>query len=239
MKCSRKQPLAIATSFALVAGFFCSSALADDLAPPPWRGAGPYWTYSEWLFPDPNSMPPADFTLNVGDGVPPSGVSQPTATILGMRWDPGTPDTGGGWMTIDPGIPGLIQLEIPNWIDTEPIKHIRVQLTYINDGNNDPFIDSISGQDGIDPVLGVPEGPPVFTELEPFIHWHWYQDWTMRPNPDWEIIQIVVPGDIFLHQIVVDTLSIPEPASFVLLAIGMAALSFRRGVSVVARPRTH
>lgn len=232
MKQSRKHRLLMPTVLALAVSLG-HTARADDLAPPPWRGAGPYSTLSMWEFYTAANPAPADFAGPVGDGVPPSGNNWPMATMSDMSWA----NSNGGWFfdPIDPtATHGTITLEIPNWIDQEPIKYIRVQMNYLGHPPHHapvPEVSGIFGEDHATPgtLHGTPDGPPVYTVLDQFdTDWHWYQDWTIQPNPDWEIIEIVVPGDIFVYEVVVDTLSIPEPASLSLLALGGLALLRRR-----------
>lgn len=193
-------------------------AAAEDLNPPPWRG-DPLTTAAEWEFltnttslnPDGN-----DVTLVTGDGL--LG-TDPVATIIGnMTWDPF--DGDGAWISTGlPGEFGYIELIIPNWIDDEPVKYLQIQMT-VQPGGGTPFVDTIVPADSAEPIAGVfltnviqvpilgPNGLEQRTEY-----------WEIYPNPDSEVITIAVPTDSLVDEIVVDTLSVPEPSSFV-LAIG-------------------
>jgi len=50
--------------------------------------------------------------------------------------------------------------------------------------------------------------------------------WDMYPNPPWEEFRLLVFGGGEIDQIVVDTISIPEPSSLVLGGIGLVSLVF-------------
>ena len=114
----RLQSVLAAASLALAAIVsLVSTTLADDFAPPPWRG-GPNYTIQGWEFldaGDPIPAPPGGFSKVADDpGVPQvwgngpvpfvtpipgigSSTPVPLATCTdGMTWDPGA-DGDGGW----------------------------------------------------------------------------------------------------------------------------------------------
>ena len=114
-------------------------------------------------------------------------------------------------------------LWIPNWIDNELTKFLRIQFTY--DGAP-PLIGAfgpIVGGFGSDPLTTVPGIPsaPVFVDAR-----HYYQDWTILPNPHWERIVFPIPEGTRIDEIVVDTISftIPEPSSALLLVLAVAGM---------------
>ncbi len=206
---------------------FTGAATAHDLEPPAWRDlTHPYYTLSEWQFSTPLNPAPAENTPCLGNGVPPSGFTSPVAIMgPGMQYNP----LIGGWYPIDPS-GGNITLEVNNWIDYEPYKIIRVQMTYFGDPSAQPDIINVFGDDhATGPATAVPVGPAQWYSIDQWdTEWHWWQDWEMIPNPDWEVIQIFVPRDTLVHQIVVDTISAPEPATAgLLLCGGLAALRRR------------
>lgn len=218
---------------ALAATAMGSQAMADDLFPPPWRG-GPLSTLAEWEFFGPLNPIPPDGALPVivGDGMGPGVV--PLATMSGaIAWFPSF-DGDGAWLgTGPPGIDGYIDLLIPNWIDQEPLKIIQVQMTIQPQGGNPPrpHVESISASDplGIDSVVRMSVVERLIDPLN-FI-FHRTEIWKIRPNPDWEQIRIAVPADSYVDQIVVDTISIPEPASMALVLVAVAGLAVHRRAS--------
>lgn len=206
------------------------AVMADDLQPPPWRG-GQYSTVAEWEFLGPLPVTPPDGAIPpvVGDGG-----GAPTATILGpMTWDPY--DGDGAWIGSGPTPAdfGIIDLYIPNWIDLLPVKFIRVQMTVQNSGM--PGAVHVAGITASDPqgitgvqFVGATETliPGTLGQLV-----HRVEDWRIFPNPDFENIRIIVPTDTLVDQIVVDTISIPEPATIGLLTLAGATLLRRRRVA--------
>ncbi|MEX2169874.1 MAG: hypothetical protein WD851_11235 [Pirellulales bacterium] len=213
---------------------------ADDLLPPPWRGQ-PLTTLTEWEFASAANPTPPDGTIPsvIGDG----GGGGPLASIFGLvQWDPF--DGDGAWIgTGTPTtLPGQIILDLPNWIDTEPLKLIQIQMTvqrYIRqntDGTTELITPHVASIDAFDPtgptssmlLQVLPElivdplnGTFLRTEL-----------WKIQPNPDYERIVLNVPVDTLIDQLVIDTISrVPEPAAVIQVAIvvmGIAAATCLR-----------
>jgi len=189
-----------------------SSTLADDLQPPTWRG-GPLSTVAEWDFLTPGAGPP-DGTSVVAVVGNSGGI--PTASqSAGITWS--VFDGTGAW-TGDAGTNGgSIDFSIPNWIDTEPWKLIWIQMTYqpgpviggpsvTNIVANDP-----QGISGIQ-FLGANEFP-IIGNLSMIQR---IEQWQIFPNPDNERITIFIPPTVALSQVVIDTISVPEPSSLTL-----------------------
>lgn len=195
---------------------FTANAAADDFAPPPWDRAHPHAVTAEWEFFAPvNPLGPDGPLTNVG--AKGSGSVASSATIVGtggLGW--GIGDGDGGWFFPDGG---SIRITLDNVIDTEPVKHLWLQVTHTPGLAIavDPlfaFNASATGSTPTPPVM-VPHGP-----TSTFFHWD------MFPNPPWEEFTVLVFGTGEVDQVLVDTISIPEPSSFVLGAIGLLTLVF-------------
>lgn len=213
-----------------------SAALADNLKPAPWQdlvNPHPFSTYSEWVFDSAVNPRDADTVVNVGDG----SATFPRADMFDMVFEPNF--LNGAWFpdgtlppSSDPADWAAIQLTIPNWIDDEPLKRIRVQITFhAAEDMGEPFampeILGISGMEGSQLVSGFPVIPEPEVELLDSLDgiWHMYDDWNMTPNPDFEQIYIGIPQDVGVLQIVTDTISIPEPSTVALALFGSLAIA--------------
>jgi hypothetical protein len=208
-----------------------SAALADDIAPPTWRG-DPGSTFQEW-----------DFLTNANPASPEPGTlsnpyGSPTATIsLGSyasgyydEYPPGNRlgawDVGRGTDPNDPNSIGRITLWVPNTGLDEPEtwKDIVVQVTYYKDIQQAPIVDVVGGTQVGDTVSQLVESVPMWGQ--------WWCDittWRIEPNPTEETI--LITGDFMgsmIDQVVVDTVCVPEPASLALLGLGGVALLARR-----------
>jgi len=189
----------------------CSaSATPDDLNPPGYRCAN-CATSAEWDFesaqpllniqPDGTSVPlkTGDFAPFLNAAFPASG-PYPSGSAFG-----GCILAGGG---ISGGTDGCqLAFNVPNCIDEEPEKRLRLQVTYLGP---DPTTDMFG-------FLGVP-GSSLLVE-EDFVAQvadtsfkirpckYFYQDWQFFPNPDWEQVVLNIPAATTIKQVVIDTIS--------------------------------
>ena len=206
---------ALALGIALVAR---GDARADDLFPPPWRGA-PRTTVAEWDFITPSSgVPDGTLPAVVGDG---GGVPFMTPTP-GISWDP---VFNGSWIG---NTGGTMQFYIPNWIDNEPWKDFWIQITYQPNPQLPP--PTVSNLVGFHPNGSGPVQQTLVFDIpiDPLNNlWHRTEVWRMFPNPFFENFDIFVAPDVLVTQVVVDTWSVPEPSAFLLAGIGVALLGVR------------
>jgi hypothetical protein len=137
----------------------------------------------------------------------------------GLGW--GIGDGDGGWFFPDGGD---IHFRVDNVIDNEPVKHIWLQVTHTPGLGLavDPLTGFNFATTGSFPgaVSMIPHGPTSTIFY-----------WDMFPNPPWEDFRLLVFGGGEIDQIVVDTISIPEPSSVVLCGIGLLS------VAMIARRR--
>ncbi len=187
--------------------FYHSVLRADDINPADWRGEDSSMTY-EFV----------DLDLGLGGGSYGLSVTDPIGPYeLSDQFQEGHD------LYLDEG--GLT-IGLSNYIDDEPIKDIRVQITYSGD---EPYVESIEGWNGFDQVYG---NQVTYHADDPWnveADGYFYVDWIMEPNPDYELIYIQhdYPQTTYL-QIVIDTWShgneVPEPSLGLLLGISLIAL---------------
>jgi hypothetical protein len=189
-------------------------ASADDLLPPPWRGAVDT-TFQQWTFPN----------GNVDDVPPDAGFSNPFGTpeleVIGQAtW------ANGAWTLAPGGIPGRLQFFVHNSPHLDLIKEVWLQVTF--SGVAPPDI-GVSGAEGQGPfTLGGSQSQPG-TNPDTIV---FRTSWTLNSCPAAEFITLRPPlggGTVVVHQAVIDTRCIPEPSAALLLTmLTLPALTARR-----------
>ena len=208
----KRLPTLVMTAVALTC-LVASPVKAHDWNPAPWRGE-PLGAFFHWFQMEGEMV--LEWTTFDDDNPDTYLYEQVTPSLT-------TED-----FLIDPALPAQrTTLTLPNFVDEEPYKFLRIQLTW--DGLEAPFIENITGFENGDEYTG----EHVFSSpISPFTQpdgGYQYHDWVIEPNPDWETISIVHGMDTHLTQIAVDTIStIPEPASLAMLATGALLLARRR-----------
>lgn len=182
---------------------FVIPAFADDLTPPPWRGA-PHSDFQHWMFTQPTNPFP-ELWHN------PYGTPQMTSTG-GATWLP-TFEGREGVYCLPPN--STMSWHIPDEIDPTMIKLIRIQFTYFLPGG------------GVLPPLGNPTDVG-YTPL-PGGWTHMRIDY-QEPCQPFDVLLISGNEPIYLDQLVVDAICVPEPGAIAGLmgAVGMLALKRRR-----------
>ncbi|MGA2799527.1 MAG: PEP-CTERM sorting domain-containing protein [Thermoguttaceae bacterium] len=241
--CCNKSILFIGVGLALL--IFAQSAVADDISPPSWRGQ-PGTTREQWEFTTDNArngVAPDNY-FN------PFGV--PSLTMHPDVWPPAPDPYGFDWTNSFLGRQGVYSLSgsfditIPNAPIPNDTKKIWLQMTWYeqfpinigdymgNKGDSNPDY----GPTGIYISSSTP--PPLSTTatlisdtlVQPPVHdpWscednNWHQsviELTMSLNPSVETIHVRAP--IYVDEVVVDTICIPEPSALILLCMGTLSL---------------
>jgi hypothetical protein len=189
-----------------------NTAWADDFNAPDWRG-DPRTTYQRWEFGTSSTTPaPDDYTNTLG---------VPTLTVTGefpyTAHQASYEGATGVWKFED-----YIQIEIANFNEEYDLKRIWIQLTYLAATGTAPLILT-------EPTYSernIVEGPTPSGN-----YYHIAYEILIEPNPTSETIYIQ-PADctLYLDEVVIDTICIPEPATICLLGFGaLALLRKRRG----------
>jgi len=237
----------LVTSLALL--LFSGASVADDFLGPQgvaFRG-DPLTAFAGWEFAiDPGQLPAPqgwNFILpDVGEGYVGwthgetlytgfGGTHADAGAASEWQWqltDAGGSDDGVLIPTPTQGAASLIAFNVANWVDRMPLKNIVVQITYW--GDVAPAVVYVTGQE----LAGTPgeyEVNGFHNPIMPPFRWdgnHIAEFWLVEPNPDWEQIVVGVPVGTQLDEVVIDTISLPEPATLMLLTLGAAAVLQRR-----------
>jgi hypothetical protein len=191
-----------------VIAVLAAPVLADDLFDPPWFGA-PTSTYQHWSFDQQwtnyNVIAPEVYTNPYG-----------TPNCDATSWEEWIPTWQGrdGVMRID--YYDSVYFDIPNHDLDWPDKFMYVQITWWTGG--------VSG--AIDYVSPTPTEVTLQQSMDLGNGWQW-DLWYIhiQPNPSWEWFSLYggpygQPG-VYVDQVVVDTICIPEPASLLLAVAGL------------------
>ena len=222
--------------------FAAAPALADDLNIPWYRGE-PLSYHAEWdVFA--HSANPAGFLADSE-----SSVGGPGTAELYAQWNthldftPSIPVNPTGWTVVPSGGDwGLTDLSTPvgnsfvanvvNWVDYLPTKLLRVQVAYTDPGGGPPMITGVVGHGVDSPPAPQGSGDTLHESELVFGDYstpgYFYEDWVIHPNPDWEQVQFFLPFGTIVDQIVIDTISLPEPAGLGLVGLALLAVRKRR-----------
>ena len=195
----------------LIGVLFTGPVLGEDLNPPLWRGD--YGTtYAVWEFSDPNPTPLPELGWYNPNGMPYMSVD----AGYGRNWLPDWDGRIGVWP-----LSGIIVIEFPNYPLPNAYKDIWVQITWAPEAQyGEPTVKV--QPEGIDPGVIVPVDPQSTKPLSgPWRH----DTYKVRisPNPPWE--RIIIQGNAFVDEVVVDTRCIiPEPGGVLVLITGSLGL---------------
>ncbi len=183
-------------------------AVADDLNPPSYRG-DPLSVFAEWqLIPGTTILNLTQYNW-VDD-------NDPSTTLHPLQVS----------NPVQPNSANAYQFQLPNFIDNMPIKHLRLQLTWINTPQL-PLSIQTQALDGVNTVWGTIVNTSTPVPVAAINGMYQYFDIDYVPNPDFERVNVHLPADAVLWQAVIDTVStVPEPATLGILGLG-ALLTIR------------
>ena len=183
----------------------CACTAMVDPAAPPWRGL-PGTTYARWEFNTPDLNPAPDRGFN------PNGMPA-TEIFPGHDWLPYYGGRVGVWP-----LSGLVVTAIPNYPPPNRFKEILVQVTWSSPSQYaEPDVDEI--------LFHVPGQLVSRIAVPPNQGVQWWHDVyriIIIPNPPRESIR--VQGAIWIDELVIDTICVPEPSSILVLAVGATGL---------------
>ena len=193
--------------------------MADDFWPPWWRGQ-PLSVMAEWEFAGEwEYWPSVSIYPEIVDFYGEGEHSYLPTHIHGydVFWEEDPNEPGDGRAYSDPNSGGYFEIVMDNWYDDEPYKYFWIQMTY---GGDTPSVYAIEGE---------PNGYAYFPlDVIHVDENHVVESWVIEPNPDWEWIWIDIPAGTWVDQLLIDTISIPEPATLSLLALGGLLVTRRR-----------
>ena len=180
------------------------SAVADDLTPAPFRD-------------EPNSVL-AKFDL----------MGQPNLDTFSEGANPTYPlSTIPTTITQDPTGAPFYQVELPNYIDDLPLKLMRIQYSWFGQGG-DAQTATINVSPNVGGTIDLVDASPIMPVPGVSNAFHRYDDFEIRPNPDFEAIQVEF-FNADPRWLIFDTIStVPEPSSLAIGMLAMASLAIRR-----------
>jgi len=186
------------------------SAVANDIYPPPWTRGGPGTATAEW-----------EFNTGANPAQPDGPLTDLTRCGNSTLTQIGIVGSGVNWSTGQWSFPngGELQITMDNVIDTEPQKDVWLQVTYT--GPTPPHLAAITPYPG-GSAVGISDGG---TPGQYLTHWQ------IQPNPAWEQLFVIVQPGTTINEVVLDTISAPEPATlslFALAGVGLVARRIRR-----------
>jgi hypothetical protein len=205
----------------LVLTLVAASPAVAEPPVPSWQRGSEGTTFQEWTFNDSSSTPsPVESTFYNPYADQANPVLLNVDTI--HRWYDNVDQMQGVW-----ALSGEIDIVIPNYPLQNPYKQIQLYLVWKPENetglpiNPNPFLPDL-------PLVAVTPFNEMMMSLNDVIEngWHYSTyDITIWPNPEKE--WFTVKGNILVDHVAIDTVCVPEPATIIIVALGMLG-AFRR-----------
>ena len=192
----------------LVLGLPCG-ALADDLQPPAWRGQA-QTTFQEWEFTTSSNTPAADLARNPFGT--PALLAQPGP---GKTWLANSYGQQGVWP-----LSGSLTITLPDRPRPEVYSDVWVQLTWAEEipGGFPSIWLATCGSLFTMIYATIPDPGPIWK----------HSTYELLVSSSALFDTIKVTGGILVNELVIDTISVPEPSTSALLLLGAAVWYLRR-----------
>ena len=132
------------------------------------------------------------------------------------------------------GRPNSLFFLIPNFTDPLQLKLLRVQFKFVHvDHPNfpDPVVTDVLGIDPTGFVIGQLQMATYVTDTvmtDGVFYTYGLFDFTLRPNPDYEQFFMTRAFGADLKEVRIDSISIPEPATLLLVSVAILGMGFSR-----------
>ncbi|MFO0829248.1 MAG: hypothetical protein U0572_14010 [Phycisphaerales bacterium] len=190
-----------------------SVAVADDVAPPSYRGQ-PLTILAKWEFATPPTnqyfITPDTFTSIAETGATIDEVP-PHAEISSSPWGWVIGDGNGELHTTGgPGSALVIAFKLPNWLPPHAQMPMRVQVTYSWPFGGAPGI--VMTTESVERLFDKPPGASTLISYpglpmggQQIDNRHYYKDWMLVPSWHFNVVVLTVPFGVGLDEVVIDT----------------------------------
>ena len=221
-----------------------SSAEGKDFKKPGWRG-NPLsrtleWDFSQGTLPDPvptNVYIPPSQSTSESDGVHELSDHPDDETnkdVMQYRPDQFEWLPSAGYIYNYTNDTKFLDFRLLNFVDDFLLKDIRIQIHH-GDSDPVPYVQLVSwseynqttGQIINSGTVEKNHGRRDGGSQQVNGLWETWEDWRIFPNPDYEGVTLAVPAGTFVYQVVIDTISVPEPSTL-LLSFAAICIPFRR-----------
>ncbi len=193
-----------------------SAAVADDFAPPAYRGQ-PLSLVARWEFAsapsDPYFIPPDSYAVHPTPGATVDDVA-PHGEFAASNWTWIAGDGNGALMaTGGPGSSVTIAFKVPNCLPPHALLDLRVQVTYQYPFVGAPgFVITAESEERLfakNNTLTLVSWPGIAVGGAQPDNQHFYRDFVLQPAWHFDTIAVTIPFATALDEIVIDAVALP------------------------------